>query len=213
MNCNPVRTNVILGEKTELLWGTDTITDILCGNRIFLSPHAFYQVNTEQAERLYRVAKQFANLHGTETLLDLYCGAGTIGLSMADAAKSVLGVEIVPQAVENARENARQNGITNSKFLCGDAGTVAQQLEQKQMQPDVIIVDPPRKGCDTATIEAIGKMQPKRIVMVSCHPATAARDCAALQKIGYDVQKVQPVDLFPRTGHVECVVLLSRNEG
>ena len=213
MNCNPARTNVILGEKTELLWGTDTITDILCGNRISLSPHAFYQVNTEQAERLYGVAKQFADLHGTETLLDLYCGAGTIGLSMANAAKSVLGVEIVPQAVENARENARQSGITNAEFLCGDAGTVAQRLEQEQMQPDVIVVDPPRKGCDTAALEAMGKMQPKRIVMISCHPATAARDCAALQKMGYDVKKVQPVDLFPRTGHVECVVLLSRNEG
>ncbi len=210
MNCNPARTNVILGEKNELLWGTDTITDILCGNRISLSPHAFYQVNTEQAERLYDVAKQFADLHGTETLLDLYCGAGTIGLSMADAAKSVLGVEIVPQAVENARENAQQSGIKNAEFLCGDAGTVAQRLEQEQMQPDVIVVDPPRKGCDAAALEAMGKMQPKRIVMISCHPATAARDCAALQEMGYNVQKVQPVDLFPGTGHVESVVLMSR---
>lgn len=212
MNCNPERTNVILGEKNELLWGTNTITDILCGNRISLSPHAFYQVNTEQAERLYHVAKQFANLHGTETLLDLYCGAGTIGLSMADAAKSVLGVEIVPQAVENAKENARQNDIANAKFLCGDAGNVVQQLEQMQMQPNVIIIDPPRKGCETVTLEVMGKMQPERIIMISCHPATAARDCATLQKMGYDVQKVQSVDLFPGTGHVECVVLMSRDK-
>ena len=210
MNCNPARTNVILGEKNVLLWGSETITDILCGNRISLSPHAFYQVNTEQAERLYGIAKEFAALQGTERLLDLYCGAGTIGLSMADAVSSVLGVEIVPQAVENAKENARQSGISNAEFLCGDAGTVAQKLEQEQLQPDVIVVDPPRKGCDQNALDAMAKMQPERIVMISCHPATAARDCAVLQEMGYVVQKVQPVDLFPGTGHVECVVLMSR---
>ena len=213
MNCNPARTNVILGEKNVLLWGSETITDILCGNRISLSPHAFYQVNTEQAERLYGIAKEFAALQGTERLLDLYCGAGTIGLSMADAAASVLGVEIVPQAVENAKENARQSGISNAEFLCGDAGTVAQKLEQEQLQPDVIVVDPPRKGCDQNALDAMAKMQPERIVMISCHPATAARDCAVLQEMGYVVQKVQPVDLFPGTGHVECVVLMSRKQG
>lgn len=212
MNCNPARTNVILGEKNVLLWGSETITDILCGNRIFLSPHAFYQVNTEQAERLYGIAKEFAALQGTERLLDLYCGAGTIGLSMADAAASVLGVEIVPQAVENAKENARQSGISNAEFLCGDAGTVAQKLEQEQLQPDVIVVDPPRKGCDQNALDAMAKMHPERIVMISCHPATAARDCAVLQEMGYAVQKVQPVDLFPGTGHVECVVLLSQQK-
>lgn len=210
MNCNPARTNVILGEKNVLLWGSETITDMLCGNRISLSPHAFYQVNTEQAERLYGIAKEFAALQGTERLLDLYCGAGTIGLSMADAVSSVLGVEIVPQAVENAKENARQSGISNAEFLCGDAGTVAQKLEQEQLQPDVIVVDPPRKGCDQNALDAMAKMQPERIVMISCHPATAARDCAVLQEMGYVVQKVQPVDLFPGTGHVECVVLMSR---
>ena len=212
MNCNPARTNVILGEKNVLLWGSETITDILCGNRISLSPHAFYQVNTEQAERLYGIAKEFAAFQGTERLLDLYCGAGTIGLSMADAAASVLGVEIVPQAVENAKENARQSGILNAEFLCGDAGTVAQKLEQEQLKPDVIVVDPPRKGCDQNALDAMAKMQPERIVMISCHPATAARDCAVLQEMGYAVQKVQPVDLFPGTGHVECVVLLSRQK-
>ena len=212
MNCNPARTNVILGEKNVLLWGSETITDILCGNRISLSPHAFYQVNTEQAERLYGIAKEFAALQGTERLLDLYCGAGTIGLSMADAAASVLGVEIVPQAVENAKENARQSGISNAEFLCGDAGTVAQKLEQEQLQPDVIVVDPPRKGCDQNALDAMAKMQPERIVMISCHPATAARDCAVLQEMGYVVQKVQPVDLFPGTGHVETVVLLSHKK-
>jgi 23S rRNA (uracil1939-C5)-methyltransferase len=212
MNCNPARTNVILGDKNEVLWGTETITDILCGNRISISPHAFYQINTEQTERLYCIAKTFADLHGTERVLDLYCGAGTIGLSMADQAASVLGVEIVPQAVENAKENAKQSGISNADFLCGDAGEVAQKLEAEQVQPDVIVVDPPRKGCDGAALDAIGKMQPKRVVMVSCNPATAARDCAILQEKGYVVQKVQPVDLFPRTGHVECVVGMERVE-
>ena len=161
---------------------------------------------------MYGIAKEFAALQGTERLLDLYCGAGTIGLSMADAAASVLGVEIVPQAVENAKENARQSGISNAEFLCGDAGTVAQKLEQEQLQPDVIVVDPPRKGCDQNALDAMAKMQPERIVMISCHPATAARDCAVLQEMGYVVQKVQPVDLFPGTGHVETVVLLSHKK-
>ena len=156
---------------------------------------------------------EFAAFQGTERLFDLYCGAGTIGLSMADAVSSVLGVEIVPQAVENAKENARQSGISNAEFLCGDAGTVAQKLEQEQLLPDVIVVDTPRKGSDQNALDAMAKMQPERIVMISCHPATAARDCAALQEMGYVVQKVQPVDLFPGTGHVECVVLMSRKQG
>ena len=213
LNVNRKKGNSILGEKCVTLWGKDTITDRLCGLFFDISPLSFYQVNHDGAELLYQTAADFAALSGMEVLLDLYCGVGTIGLSMADAAASVLGVEIVPQAVENAKENARQSGISNAEFLCGDAGTVAQKLEQEQLQPDVIVVDPPRKGCDQNALDAMAKMQPERIVMISCHPATAARDCAVLQEMGYVVQKVQPVDLFPGTGHVECVVLMSRKQG
>ncbi|MBQ8514153.1 MAG: 23S rRNA (uracil(1939)-C(5))-methyltransferase RlmD [Ruminococcus sp.] len=212
MNVNPEKTNVILGRRTVTLYGSDTITDTMCGNEVSISPLSFYQVNTPQAERLYGVAKEFAALTGTERLLDLYCGAGTIGLSMADAAGSVLGVEVIPEAVENARENASRNGIRNAQFLCGDAGEIAARLAAEQMLPDVIVADPPRKGCDAQTIDAICRMNPERVVMVSCNPATAARDCALLCQRQYQIVKVQPVDLFPGTGHVECVVLLSRDK-
>lgn len=210
MNCNPKQTNVILGDRTETLWGSDTITDTMCGNEVELSPESFYQVNTLQAERLYGVAKEFAQLTGGERLLDLYCGAGTIGLFMADQVKELVGVEIVPEAIRNAKKNAQRAGISNAQFFCGDAGTIAKQLVQQGAIPDVITVDPPRKGCDDATIQAMVQMQPKRIVMISCNPATAARDCAVLDAAGYEVKLVRPVDLFPETGHVETVVLLSR---
>ena len=210
MNINSKQTNVILGRKNVMLWGNDTIMDIMCGNEILISPLSFYQVNTPQAEKLYKVAKEFAELTGNERVLDLYCGAGTIGLSMAHEAGSVLGVEVIPEAVENAKENAKINGIGNAEFICGDAGEIANKLAGEKMLPDVIIADPPRKGCDEQTIDAICKMNPNRIVMVSCNPATAARDCFILSKKGYITEKVQPVDLFGGTGHVECVVLMSR---
>ena len=213
MNVNSARTNVILGKHTETLLGADVIRDTMCGIRLQLSPHAFYQVNTAQAERLYGIAAEFAQLTGNETLLDLYCGAGTIGLSMAHRVKKLIGVEIIPQAVENARKNAAANGIANADFFCGDAGKIAQRLAERGESPDVIVVDPPRKGCDQATINAVVQMAPRRIVMISCNPATAARDCALLDKLGYRTNQVRAVDMFPRTGHVECVVLLSRNEG
>ena len=212
MNCNPDRTNVILGKKTSVLWGSDTISDTMCGNTITLSPESFYQINTPQAERLYQIAAQFAQLTGQERLLDLYCGTGTIGLSMARQAKELLGVEVIPQAVENASANAQRNGISNSQFFCGDAGMIADQLLQGGTLPDVIIADPPRKGCTDQTLHAMVQMHPGRIVMISCNPATAARDCAALAASGYQVKTVQPVDLFPGTGHVECVVLLERTD-
>lgn len=212
MNVNPEKTNVILGKKTITLWGKDTITDIMCGNIITISPQSFYQVNTFQAERLYRIAKKFANLTGEELLLDLYCGAGTIGLSMADSVKSLIGVEIIPEAIENAKENAKQSNILNAEFICGDAGEIAKKLVNEGMKPDVIVVDPPRKGCDNVAIQTIVDMQPSRIVMISCNPATAARDCSLFSEMGYSVDKVQPVDLFAGTGHVECVVLMSRSE-
>ena len=213
MNCNLKKTNVILGDSTETLWGKDTITDTMCGNAVALSPESFYQVNTIQAERLYGAAKAFAQLTGKERLLDLYCGAGTIGLSMADAVSELVGVEIVPEAVENAKKNAARAGVGNAKFLCGDAGSIAEQLAAEGTAPDVIVVDPPRKGCDETAIRAMAQMQPERIVMISCNATTAARDCAALRKLGYAVEQVQPVDLFPGTGHVECVVLMSRKQG
>lgn len=213
MNVNPVQTNVILGSRTEVLWGEPVIRDTMCGIEVELSPESFYQVNTRQAERLYTVAKTFADLTGEERLLDLFCGAGTIGLSMADSVKELIGVEIVPEAVENARKSAARADVKNARFLCGDAGVIAMQLADAGESPDVVVVDPPRKGCDGAAIHAMVQMQPERIVMISCNPATAARDCAALHAAGYAVKQVQPVDLFPGTGHVETVVLMSRVEG
>ena len=213
MNCNPQKTNVILGNTTETLWGKDTITDTMCGNAVDLSPESFYQVNTLQAEHLYETAKDFAQLTGKERLLDLYCGAGTIGLSMADAVQELIGVEIVPEAVENAKKNAARSGVQNARFFCGDAGQIANKLAQQGTAPDIIVVDPPRKGCDATAIQAMVQMQPERMVMISCNATTAARDCAALEQLGYVVRQVQPVDLFPGTGHVECVVLMSRKQG
>ena len=212
MNCNPKKTNVILGDSTETLWGKDTITDTMCGNAVDLSPESFYQVNTIQAERLYGAAKEFAQLTGKERLLDLYCGAGTIGLSMADAVSELVGVEIVPEAVENAKENAARAGVKNAAFFCGDAGSIAGKLAEQGTAPDVIVVDPPRKGCDEAALWAMVQMQPERIVMISCNATTAARDCAMLSRMGYAAERVQPVDLFPGTGHVETVVLLSHKK-
>lgn len=211
MNINPHQTNVILGEKTVTLWGTDCITDTMCGNAIEISPLSFYQVNTPQAERLYGVAKDFAGLTGQERLLDLYCGAGTIGLSMADSVSELIGVEVIADAVENAKKNAARNGVENAEFICGDAGMIAVKLAKSGTLPDIIVADPPRKGCDEQTLQAMVDMHPSRIVMVSCNPSTAVRDCQWLSQNGYAVQKVQPVDLFPGTGHVECVVLMSKN--
>lgn len=210
MNINPARTNVIMGEKNITLAGCDTINDIMCGNEITLSPHSFYQVNTPQAEKLYGKAKEFASLSGCEDVLDLYCGAGTIGLSLADCAKHITGAEIVAQAVENAKQNARRNNIRNADFICADAGQAAKILADEGRKPDVIITDPPRKGCDELTLDSIIKMSPERIVMVSCNPATAARDCRYLANEGYILKKVQAVDLFPAAGHVECVILMEK---
>ena len=182
----------------------------MCGNIISISSRAFYQVNSPQAEKLYKIAEEFADLKGNEKLLDLYCGTGTIGLSMADKVKKLIGAEIIPQAVENACENAENSGIENAEFICSDAGKAANKLAESGNLPDVVIVDPPRKGCDKLTLDSIVKMHPDKIVMVSCNPATAARDCAYLEDNGFKTVKVKAVDMFPRTGHVECVVLMSR---
>lgn len=210
LNINRDRTNVILGEDEQVLFGRAEIKDTMCGVNVEISPKSFYQVNTPAAEALYRQAAEFARPEG-KLLLDLYCGAGTIGLSMAGKARRLIGAEIVPQAVENARENAERNSVKNAEFICADAGQAAQQLERSGERPDVIILDPPRKGCSEDTLTACAGMQPERIVMISCNAATAARDCKRLAELGYTAAIVRPFDLFPRTSHVECVVLINKN--
>ena len=210
LNRNTARTNVVLGPVCKTLWGEDGIVDVLCGMRFFISPLAFYQVNRSQAERLYRKAAEYAALTGEETLLDLYCGAGTIGLTMAGRARQVIGVEVVPEAVEDAKRNAALNGVRNARFLCGDASMAARQLAEEGVRPDVIVIDPPRKGCGAQLIGTIAEMGPSRVVYISCDPATLARDLKLFAELGYLVQEATPVDLFPRTNHVETVCLLSK---
>jgi len=212
MNINPDDTNVILGKKWVNLFGEDTITDTMCGNRILISPPSFYQVNTPQAEKVYAKALEYAAPAPDDILADLYCGMGTIGLSMADSVSSLVGVEIIPEAVEDAKQNAAANEIYNAEFHCGDAGKVFAKLRKDGCSPDIIVVDPPRKGCSAETLQVIVDPAPKKIVMISCNPSTAARDCKWLTENGYSLEKVCGADFFPRTAHVECVVLMSRNE-
>lgn len=208
LNINPEKTNVILGEKELLLSGKPTITDTLCGFSVEISPKSFYQVNTPAAETLYKTAMQFLKPK-EKTVLDLYCGAGTISMLAAKDAKEVIGVEIVPEAVENAIKNAKSNHISNISFVCADAGDYAKQVLETGKKIDAVLIDPPRKGCSKETLDAIAKIAPNDIVMISCNPATAARDCALLHDLGYRTKTVQGVDLFSRTGHVECVVLMT----
>ena len=210
LNINREKTNVILGEKCVTLWGTDYITDVLCGLKFRVSPLSFYQVNAAQAEKLYQKAGEFAGLTGSETVFDLYCGTGTIGLTLAASAKKIIGVETVPQAIEDAKRNADENGIKNAEFICADASTSAAELKARNVSPDVVILDPPRKGCAPELIETVAGMSPERIVYVSCDSATQARDCKLFVSYGYQVTRCAPVDMFPRAGHVECVVLMSR---
>lgn len=211
VNSNTKDTNVILGEECRTLWGEDSITDILCGLKFRISPLSFYQVNRNQAEKLYNKAAEYASLTGNETVLDLYCGAGTIGLSMSKNAKEIIGVEIVPEAIEDAKINADLNGIKNARFICGDAANAAETLKNEGVTPDVIILDPPRKGCSPEMVNTAVQMNPERIVYVSCDPATLARDCGIFKDLGYTAVKATPVDMFPRTGHVETVCLLTKN--
>ena len=217
ININKEKTNVVLGKEMINLWGKDKIEDTLCGTRFEISPHSFYQVNRAQAEKLYSLAAEYAELAEDTVLLDMYCGVGTIGLSMAKNILQLIGVEIVPDAVENAKKNAAKNGIDNARFICGDAAVAAAQLEKEGIKPDVIILDPPRKGCDEALIKTVVSMNPKRIVYISCDPATLARDCAVFATLGYTVPEekgkhlVTPVDMFPRTAHVECALVLTKN--
>lgn len=210
LNTNKEKTNVILGKKCRTIYGADFISDRLRGLEFSLSPLSFYQVNRDQAEKLYEKAAEYAALTGEENLLDLYCGTGTIGLSMAKKAKKLIGVEVIPQAVENARDNALKNGIQNAEFICGDAAKAAEVLKEQGEKPDVIIIDPPRKGCEASLIETISEMSPSRIVYVSCDPATLARDLKLFDEKGYKLMEAAPFDLFPATAHVECVVLMSR---
>lgn len=208
LGINTARSNVILGDRYRMLWGKDTLTDTLCGHQFRLSIPSFYQVNREQAEVLYRRAVDYAGLTGAELVLDLYCGAGTITLTMADRAKKLIGAEIVPPAVKNARENARANGISNVEFFCGDASDIAAKLAADDLRPDVICVDPPRKGLAPEVIDAMARMGPQRIVYVSCDPATLGRDVKLLEQRGYKARRAAAVDLFPGTAHVETVCLL-----
>ena len=212
ININKKDTNVILGEKCVVLYGQSYITDILCGVRVRISPLSFYQVNRDMAERLYEKAADYAEPDG-KNILDLYCGAGTIGLSMAEKAKNIIGVEIVPQAVEDAKINAEQNGIKNARFICADAADAAAQLAREKVNCDVVIVDPPRKGCSEELIKTIAHdFSPERVVYVSCDPATLARDIKIFGESGYELKEYTPADLFPRTSHVETVALLSRKK-
>lgn len=217
LNVNPDRTNVILGKKFITLWGHDFIYDTLAGVRLKISAPSFYQVNHSGAEILYAEAKRLAAPTKEDTLLDLYCGAGSIGLSMARDAGYVIGVEIVDAAVECARDNARDNGITNAAFFTADAKDTENLLSNVKMpsgepvKPDVIILDPPRAGCDERLIRYVASLSAKRIVYISCNPATQARDCAIFARLGYDIGDVTPVDMFPATGHVESVVCLAKD--
>ncbi len=203
--------NAVLGDTFHTLYGEGFITDTLCGLTFRLSPNSFYQVNHAQAETLYETAIQMANITKRDTVLDLYCGVGTITLAMAASAGKVIGVEVVPQAVEDAKANAARNGIRNAQFFCGDAGQAALSLEQQGGRPDVVVVDPPRKGLSGDAIAAIAKMSPRRVVYVSCDPATLARDIALLKPHGYHMESATAADLFPRCAHVETVVMLSHN--
>ena len=216
ININRAKTNVICGEEYRTLWGSDTITDALAGVTLSFSPASFYQVNRDAAELLYGRAKEIADFRGDELLLDLFCGVGSIGLSMADAVGRVIGIEIVPDAVRCAAENARANGIGNAAFFAGDATDTEQLLAGaekalgKTLVPDAVLLDPPRKGCDPKLLDFLALKAIPKIVYISCNPETLARDVAYLSKKGYGFSEITPVDLFPRTGHVETVVRLDR---
>lgn len=214
LNINRKKTNVILGDEYTLLFGKGYITEKLCGIKLDISPQSFFQVNRVQAEKLYNIAADMVNPEAKDNdlvLLDLYCGTGSIGLSMAGRVSKLIGAEIVPQAVEDAKGNAKKNGIDNAEFICADAGQAAQTLKGK-LNPDIVVVDPPRKGCSRELLNAVCEMNVKKIIMISCNPATAARDCAILSESGYKLEKIKPVDLFPGTCHCECVVQLQKND-
>ena len=211
LNVNKENTNVILGQKCITLWGEDTITDYVDNFKFNISPLSFFQVNPVQTEKLYSKALEYAGLTGNETVFDAYCGTGTITLFLSQKAKKVYGVEIIEPAIINAKENARINNIDNAEFFVGKSEEIIPNLIEKGVTAEVIVVDPPRKGCDIKLLEAIGKAKPRRVVYVSCDPSTLARDLKILEEKGYKTEAVQPVDMFPHTSHIECVALLKIN--
>ena len=209
LNVNKSSGNTVLSGDFHTLWGRDCIRDTLCGLTFSIAPQAFFQINPPQAEKLYQKALDYAQLGPHSLALDLYCGAGTISLCLAQQAEHVIGAEIVPEAIENAKANAAQNGVSNVEFICADAGKAADELATRGLRPDVIVVDPPRKGMDETAITAITRMQPERVVYVSCNPATLARDVLRFQPLGYSLRHATAVDMFPRTCHVETVCILT----
>ena len=212
LNVNKENTNVILGQECITLWGEDTIIDYIDNFKFNISPLSFFQVNPVQTEKLYSKALEYAGLTGEETVFDAYCGTGTITLFLSQKAKKVYGVEIIEPAIINARENARINNIENAEFFVGKSEEVIPELIEKGIAPEVIVVDPPRKGCDIKLLEAIGKAKPKKVVYVSCDPSTLARDLKILEEQGYKTEEVQPVDMFPMTSHIENVTLLVKEQ-
>lgn len=211
LNINKKRTNLVLGDKNVTLWGKDVLSADLCGLSYEISPHSFFQVNPVQTEKLYSKAIELADITENDTVLDIYCGIGTISLTAAKKAKSVIGVEIVPEAIENAKENAKRNGIENAEFYCSAAEDIVPKLLGDNISPDIVILDPPRKGSDEKTLSAIVAAKPKRIVYVSCNPATLARDAIVLTENGYTAKSVTAVDMFPHTVHVESVMLFTKD--
>ena len=212
LNVNNKKTNMILGKEYKTIWGENIIKDKIGGAEFEISPASFYQINRQQTQNLYSVAEKMAMLSGKETVYDIYCGIGTIGQFMAKRIKKLVGIEIVPQAVENAKKNAELNGIDNAVYYCGAAEKLTKSLIKKEGRPDVIILDPPRKGCDEALLTTVAEAEPDRIVYISCKPSTLARDLKFLATKGYYTKKITPVDMFPCTEHVECVVLMSRKD-
>lgn len=209
-NINDRQTNVILGKENILLWGREYIYDTIGDVKFAISPHSFFQVNPTQTKVLYDQVRKYAALTGDETVVDAYCGIGTIALYLANQAKQVYGVEIVPEAIADAKENAKRNEMSHVHFEVGAAEKVMPKWLEQGIRPDVVIVDPPRKGCDSELLDAVVGMEPKRIVYVSCNPATLARDAKYLRELGYETVEAQPVDMFPQTGHVECVAWMGR---
>ena len=209
-NVNGSATPLLLGKQSENLHGSGKITEQLCGLSFSISPRSFYQVNPVQTEVLYGKVKEFAALTGKERVIDAYSGTGTIGLTLAEKAREVIGVELSRDAVKDAKDNARLNGISNATFYCGDAGEWMKEAAERKERVDVVVTDPPRSGCTPAFLHSLIALAPKRVVYVSCNPETLARDLYTLKKGGYKVTRIQPVDMFPFTGHVESVVSLTR---
>ena len=211
-NINEDKTNVILGQKSITLWGQDTISDYIGDFRFNISPLSFFQVNPIQTQVLYNKAMEYADLNGDEIVFDAYCGTGTISLFLSKKAKMVFGVEIIPQAIDNANENKKENNVDNVEFIVGKSEEEIPKLIKSGINPDVIVLDPPRKGCEESLLHAIAEAAPKKIVYVSCDPATLARDLKILEDLNYRAVEIQPVDMFPQSAHIENVTLLTRKE-